>query len=257
MRTEELIRAALEHHPDSMSPTQLAEARAKTLNETAGSMPGEDCPICRNKGYVALVDGLSVYTSECSCVARRRMAKRIRESGLEDLMQTYTMDAYRAERPWQRDVKRKAIAFVDEPGGEWLFVAGTPGTGKTHICTAVCKLLVSAGKEVRYMLWRDEAPRLKAMVNDRDAYERHVRDLKRVDVLYIDDFFKGTVTDADINLAFEILNARYNSRRLATIISTEKSIERLLEIDEAIGSRIYERSKRYCILTPEENWRLR
>lgn len=63
-----------------------------------------------------------------------------------------------------------------------------------------------------------------------------MHELKMVYVFYIDDFIKETVTDADINIAFELLNARYNDHEKLTIISTEKSI------DEALGSRIYERS---------------
>ena len=116
---------------------------------------------------------------------------------------------------------------------------------------------MKANKEVRYFLWRDEAPKLKALVNDREEYERIIEQVKRVDVLYIDDFFKGTVTPADINLAFEILNSRYNSDKLITIISTEMTIENILSLDEAVGSRIYERCKGFYIKTPKDNWRLR
>ena len=75
-------------------------------------------------------------------------------------------------------------------------------------------------------------------------------------MLYIDDFFKGSVSDADINLAFELLNDRYNSKRM-TILSSERSVEDILELDEAIGSRIYERSKGFYARLPAKNWRLR
>ena len=141
--------------------------------------------------------------------------------------------------------------------GKWFIISGNSGTGKTHLCTAICGELIKAGKEVRYMLWRDEAPRLKALVNDRFEYDRLISEIKRADVLYIDDFWKGAVTQADINLSFEILNARYNSKQKVTLISSERTIEQILSVDEAIGSRIYERSKGFYIKTPDENWRLR
>ena len=106
------------------------------------------------------------------------------------------------------------------------------------------------------MVWRKEAPRLKASVNDRDVYDKIMDDFEKSDVLYIDDFWKGTVTDADINLAFELLNSRYNNRNKITIISSEHDIEEMVEIDEAIGSRIYERARNHTIKTPKDNFRL-
>ena len=64
------------------------------------------------------------------------------------------------------------------------------------------------------------------------------------------------MSDGDLNVAFELLNARYNARK-RTIISGERTIGAIMDIDEAIGSRIYERSKNgYCFETSPENWRL-
>ena len=92
------------------------------------------------------------------------------------------------------------------------------------------------------MLWRDDSVKLKATVNDDSEYERLIRPLKTCDVLYIDDLYKGGASEADKKLAFELLNYRYNGK-LITIISTERLIPDLLNIDEATGSRIYQRSR--------------
>jgi len=108
------------------------------------------------------------------------------------------------------------------------------------------------------MLWRDEIARIKALVNDAEQYGAMMQEIKNADVLYIDDLFKtgkddfGKVkqpTPADINAAFEIINFRYNDPRKITIISSERTISDLNEIDEAIAGRIAEKSKAdgYCI----------
>jgi DNA replication protein DnaC len=89
-----------------------------------------------------------------------------------------------------------------------------------------------------------------------DWYQAKIKKLKRVPVLYIDDFFKGGASDADIKLAFEILNARYNDTALRTIISSEIDLDGLMRIDEAIGGRIYERSRGFAVMAPGENARL-
>jgi len=105
------------------------------------------------------------------------------------------------------------------------------------------------------MLWRDESVKLKATVNDAVQYEKMMQELKTVEVLYIDDFFKigqmdGGIqkpTAADISLAFEILNYRYNHADKVTIISSESTLEEIFAIDAAVGGRIGERSMGYAI----------
>ena len=73
---------------------------------------------------------------------------------------------------------------------------------------------------------------------------------KTSEVLYIDDLFKTAdqggakvpPSSADVRLAFEIVNYRYNNPDLLTIVSTEYYAGQLIDIDEAVGSRIIEKS---------------
>ena len=95
------------------------------------------------------------------------------------------------------------------------------------------------------------------MGRDFDRYESSMQSLKRAPVLYIDDFLKGGTTEADIKIAYELLNARYNTEALRTVISSEYGLEEIMQIDEALGGRIYERAKGFVVRAPKENWRLR
>jgi DNA replication protein DnaC len=109
---------------------------------------------------------------------------------------------------------------------------------------------------------------LKAIINEPE-YAEMLAALQKVDVLYIDDFFKPMKDDrgkdlpptkADIRLAYEILDYRYQHRDLITIISSERHVHELEEIDSAVGSRIYEMTKQnaYNIAkTKDRNYRLR
>ena len=240
-----------------MSKDDLLAAKIEAYNGTGGSLDGVDCAVCRNKGYVADARDGAIVMRECACMAKRRSLRRMRKSGLLGLLNCYTFDAFRTPEPWQKQARERAIDFAANGWGRWFVITGTPGTGKTHLCTAIAGAMLEAGREVRYMLWRTEAPRLKAIVNDREEYEREINQLKEAEVLYIDDFFKGSVSDADINLAFELLGDRYNKKSGSTMLSSEKTVEELLDIDEAIGSRIYEMSKGYCLKMPKKNWKQR
>ena len=116
---------------------------------------------------------------------------------------------------------------------------------------------MDGGIPVRYVQWRGDIPAIKAKVNDAEAYAEAMQPLKTVRALYIDDFLKGSVTDADKNIAFDLLNARYIKPDAITIISTELTIDRILSWDEAIGSRINQRAKDYMLnIGKKKNWRL-
>lgn len=244
-----------------MTPIELARWRAEKCNQEPGKLTRYDCPDCLNRGFFHRVDdqGRS-YLEECWCMAIRRNRERIEKSGLSDMLKRYTLDAWQVREPWQGKARDLILRFMSNPKG-WLLAAGSPGTGKTHLCTYLCGGLMEKGVETRYVLWRDMSVQAKAVVNDEEEYQRLVGPLKQVRCLYIDDLFKTgkgqQPTTGDVNLAFEILNSRYNDSKKITIISTERDIEELLSIDESVGSKIYERSKNfYLCLSGKKNWRL-
>lgn len=231
---------------ESYTPSTLADY----------GLDGVDCEKCGNTGVIVTDDEKGLYARECECMAKRRALRRIKSSGMEDLLNRYTFDTYRAEDSARERIKAIAKNYAETDSG-WLYIAGRSGSGKTHICTAICMSLINSGVDVYYMRWRDECRELKASVTDTETHERHLNKLKRVKLLYIDDFLKGGTSEADIRLAFEIINARYNDITLRTIISSEIDISQLMSIDEALAGRIYERSKQFLIASPNENWRMR
>ena len=85
----------------------------------------------------------------------------------------------------------------------------------------------------------------KKNIGDKE-YTDLIDQIKKVDILYIDDFLKVPVGDeigrpsqADLSLALEIINYRYNNK-LVTLISSEWTSNEIIGFDEALGSRICE-----------------
>lgn len=250
----EILREAVEH---PATAEQREQRRADAYNSQKGDLGYIDCPDCLNRGDKAVVVDGVLKIQPCVCMIKRENMRRLHESGLADFVMDYTFAAYQTPDAEREGCKAKAMEYTRAGDGNWLFVSGRSGSGKTHLCTAVCAGLIRQCHDVRYMLWRDTAPRLKALINEREQYESEIAIYKTVDVLYIDDLFKGSVTSADVNLAYEIINARYAVRELRTIVSTERSIDDIIRIDEALGGRIFERSRDYMINAPNQNWRLR
>lgn len=244
--------------------------KVKSENESDGTLDdGYNCPICKNKGYIAYVKNQSgyfyEYQKECTCQTVRREIRRLKFSGLQN-PESYSFDNYQVTDRWQGYVKERAEAYIKENGEAWFFIGGQSGAGKTHICTAISVAFIKERKRrVHYMLWRDEVTKLKSIVMDNpEEYEDSLNKLKTVDVLYIDDLFKTgrgePPTKADVNLAFEVLNFRYNAK-LPTIISSEYTLNEIIDIDEAIGGRIAERTEKNYLLSigkdRKKNYRLR
>lgn len=245
-----------------LSPQEYEQNKADTYNAMQGDLDkadGYSCDLCKNRGYIAEVRFVetSGYYSEtlvpCKCQRVRKALRRLQRSGLKDVVKKYTFDNYEALEPWQVSIKGTAERFCKElENHPWFFLGGQSGAGKTHICTAIAVYCIKHGMDTRYMLWRDEIARIKGLVTEPDKYAEAMNELKHVPVLYIDDLFKGGKTDdgqykpptaADINAAFEIINFRYNDPALITIISSERTIGELNDIDEAIAGRIAERAK--------------
>ena len=266
---EMLRKNGISEAPLMIDDTQFGKIKADAMNNQPGQMTGIDCPVCLNKGHTYHADEQGrLVARECSCMVQRRSVKRLEKSGLSDMIQRYTFEAWEVKERWQQQAKDLALRYAEGQTG-WFLAAGNPGSGKTHLCTAICRELLHQGYDTRYMLWRDVAVEAKAVVTCEEDYRRIVGPLKTVRVLFIDDLFKNGREDrdgkrvrkmptvGDVNLAFEILNSRYNDSRKITIISTEWNAYDLLDIDEAIGSRIYERSKGYYLdFSDKPNWRL-
>lgn len=242
-------------------------------NRSEGRLHEEDdfvCDLCRNKGQIMLVkeeNGVpKTWMRPCKCQKTRATIRRMRRSGLKNMIRDYTFDQFQTTQPWQSALKAQAQDYAKTLDG-WFFVGGQSGSGKTHLCTAICREALLRGQEVRYMLWREDIGRIKAVANQAEEYAAAIGPYKRAEVLYIDDLFKtGKTYDgrdqrptaADVNAAFEILNYRYNAK-LPTILSSECTLSALLEIDEALASRIAERSDHLTSLKPDraKNYRLK
>lgn len=214
-----------------------------------------DCPECLNTGMIPYIgENGELISRQCPCMKKRIALRRIRHSGMDDLIRRYSLENYRTELPEQKNILDKARKFAETDSG-WFYIFGRSGSGKSHICTGICRALIDRNRDVYYMPWRDESTILKSSITEPAEYERKIKKLKQVDILYIDDFLKGGDTDADIRLAYEILNFRYNDTRLRTLVSSETDLKQLLRRDEALAGRIYERARGYVLQAPEINMR--
>lgn len=244
-----------------ISYEEYMQERVNFWNSISGELTGYDCKECKNKGMIAFVEDGYERTRACKCMKIRDTLRRIRLSGLSELLRTNTFQSFETTEPFQEQMKRIALEFVKNKSG-CFFACGQSGCGKTHICTAIVGGMIKQGLSALYLVWREESGKLKAHASEPD-YHTLIAPYKHTDVLYIDDLFKtkdlSDISNADVKLAFELLDYRRRNH-LITIISTEWTLQQIAQVDEAIAGRIAQMSKGYRILInkdPKKNYRLR
>lgn len=225
--------------------SDIATVAQDILNNATVVPSTAKCPICGGIGDVMEIDAEGVERwKSCECTLRQHAIRRLKSSGLVKLAERCTFENFIVSEPWQQKAKTTAQAYVDDDSDKWLFIGGQVGCGKTHICTAVSVGLINKGRAVRYLLWREYVGRMKSLHYRPEQRDKYVAQFQNTKVLYIDDFLKGNAEQWDIEIAFELINYRYNNN-LKTIISSEYFAKEITQLDEGLGSRIAEMSGGY------------
>lgn len=259
----------------NLSNDDYVKLQSKWFNESDGDLnkeDGIDCPICRNKGHISYVENGIEYIKSCECMKARNTYLRILKCGItKETLDKYSMQKWETDEEWQKSLLQKCREFfmdVRDKKGHWFVISGVSGSGKTHICTALFKELITTFKlNGYYVLWNDEIPKLIALrksvaSENQIKYENRINDLKNCDILYIDDLFKldNRYKEESLSICYEIINYRYMNNKIV-IISSEFEKDKFEKTDMAIYGRIFEKSFKGKLWTEingaEKNYRLK
>lgn len=213
-----------------------------------------DCKECKDTGWKL---DENAFATKCECVSLQLSKNIVELAGIKsddtgksfkNFKQTKFENINKAkENAIQyvkdfKDIEKKrfnSICFIGVvDNGEKKGV----GTGKTHLAIAITNNLLHKGIAVKYFSYREEITKIKQTITDHETYQRELNKWKNARVLFIDDLFKGKITESDVNIMFEMVNHRYLNR-LPIIATTELDLNGLDSIDQAITSRLYEMSK--------------
>lgn len=187
---------------------------------------------------------------DCECRELRIYEKILESSGISTAFKNKTFGNYNTDGMAKTVIDSKQVAMdyvrnykqISTERNHSIAFLGQVGAGKTHLSIAIANNLMKKLVAVLYMPYRDTITQLKQSITDEENYQKEMNKYKNAKVLLIDDLYKGKITESDINIMFEIINYRY-LKGLPIIVSSEKSIDKLLDHDQAIGSRIIEMCK--------------
>lgn len=233
---------------DDYDPTgkTITQQLVELDNAKKGNLTGFDCQICLNKGFVSIyvAETDSSKIDDCECMKVRKSKKIAEQSNMGELL-AHRLRDFKVTEPFQEVMRDKVKDYILNARTEWFLALGQSGCGKSMVCASICNQRLKEYRQVKYMIWNEFVDRLKRMKYDLDRDE-FFNEYAKAEILYIDDLFKGKVTDSDVNIAFQLINERYNANSV-TIISSELLLNDLRDIDEAIAGRMKEKAKSYCI----------
>ena len=198
------------------------------------------CYKCRDMTFI-LIDNEAV---PCECRQVRQAEEILKKSGISEEFRNkrfnnfnYTIENQVYEAYKEAYMYTKNFKSLEKERCNSIMFMGQVGSGKTHLSLAIANELMDSGVGVVYMSYREVITRLKQNIMDEVYYHRVMGKYKNARVLLIDDLFKGKITESDINIVFELLNFRYFNK-LPVIVSTELSIENLVNIVEVKGRKL-------------------
>ncbi len=198
------------------------------------------CPACGDTGY------RDVYM--CDCMRRELVLAGLRSSGLGKLLDTQTFESFSLEY-YDEEKTKKHMALTERIAREYaetfslssgnLLFLGRTGLGKTHLSTAIARVVIERGFDVSYnsaenILLDFEFDRYKS---DFGREEPRAEKYMKTDLLIIDDLGTEMLSQFSAAALFNLINTRIAAGR-PTIISTNLGDT---EIQARYGDRVASR----------------
>lgn len=209
--------------------------------EIFGRVFKTNCPAC---SALREADEQAIAKRQDSENRKDRTRKLLGESGIPKRFLGRTFENYRVENLEQSQALAVATYFANDfdkfiETGASLIFCGKPGTGKTHLASAIANSVCEQGRSAVFL----SVMKATRMVKDTwkkggEATENQVyKGLIEPDLLILDEVGVQFGSESEKLIMFEILNGRYENVKPTIVISNLLPAE----ITEYLGERVVDR----------------
>lgn len=171
-----------------------------------------------------------------------RKMGRLNSCGAEGRYRHATFESFRATTDAHRRAVKACTTFCEtfaRDSGNTLFLIGPPGTGKTHLLSAMVKRVIEDHDcAAELVTGPGLIRRVRATWSKREQTEEQVLDdLAELSLLAIDEIGLAAPTESELRILFEVIDGRYVRGR-PTLIASNLTLPMLAEL---LGERIFDR----------------
>jgi len=210
------------------------------------------------QGEITWVDALdNLLLEELTLRDNRRVSTALRMSRLTTVKTIAGFDfAFQPSLDRNRILALAELKFIAR--AEVVHLLGPPGTGKSHLATALAVEAVKAGKSVTFATLADIVTSLAKAEREGTLRER-LRFLARASLLVVDEIGYLPVVPGGGNLFFQLVNARYEKG--AMIITSNRGFAEWGEVfgDPVVATALLDRLLHHAVVIQIEgsSYRLR
>ena len=172
--------------------------------------------------------------------AEREKLERYEKSGVPERYFNEALDTYKITNEMQATAAKAATNFLHAVKcGEFksLVLIGSAGTGKTHLA---CAIIREAGGKYRTAPEIVEEMRRAKSFTANDTEADIIDYYSHISLLVIDEIGRGIAATDEKYMLYQILNARYNTRKPTVLISNFTKADFLQYIGVAAADRLVE-----------------
>ena len=181
------------------------------------------------------------YRAQEAQYQAKERAKRYKASGVPERYLDEGLNTYNVKNEMQKTAKEAALKYLQEikcGAFKSLVFIGNAGTGKTHLACGIIRNFDGA----KYK----SAPEIVEEIRQAKSFTSHETEAEiisyygRVPLLVIDEIGRGIAATDEKYMLYQVLNARYNTRRPTVLISNFSKSDFLQYIGVAAADRLVE-----------------
>lgn len=221
-----------------------------------GSNEPSGCPVCAEEDRK--VREQQEWREQQERIARERIERRFGEALIPERFLGKTFEDYRAETASQKKNLSACIDYAKQfeqnyKDGRCLLLLGTPGTGKTHLSTAIAgHIIANCGSIAVYRTVTSILHYIKGSFDNRSDYTEAQAFAALVEphLLVIDEVGATKPTEFELATMFTVINGRYEKLKPTVVVSNLMPNE----LPDVLGARCVDRLRENGGIALVFNW---